>query len=385
MKDIILFIVLFQLVIIFLFLYIDIFPYIRKKINKSRIKFLIGNEDYIVEEKIVNAAIRMCYSKRVEMILNDSTDFITGVSILLTKILKPKADITWYYNFPKAFLIIGLFDYVESNEKDISLVRKIFLPYYNAWENNTMRIDRIMRIPFALIALRLYEITCDAKYKIMVQDAYMRLKQWRNSNNILFYFSNTDHQYKQLHYVDGLGMYIPFLVKYYEVFNDNEALLMAINNFDYYTKYGTDSNGLPFHNINNNNPLGPNNWGRGIAWYILGLLPLLKHKEEYNKIANNLWKQLNQFKLRDSIWSQFPGASLKIDSSATIPYLLLGTYLHKTNKQAVMKTIKYLTLSDGRIYYNSGDTRDINTYSKSFSTSEFTQGVLLSLISKYKC
>lgn len=128
MKDIIFFIVLFQFIIIFLFLYIDIFPYIQKKLNKSRIKFLIGNEDYIVEEKIVNAAICMCYSKRVEMILNDSTDFITGVSILLTRILKPKADITWYYNFPKAFLILGLFDYVESTEKDISLVRKLFYP-----------------------------------------------------------------------------------------------------------------------------------------------------------------------------------------------------------------------------------------------------------------
>ena len=374
------FILLFIIMVLLLtiFIYVDIVPYFKRKVRK--LVFFQGNYELYVSN-VIKASLDMYNTNEPEMILNDNKDFITQFSILISRLKSPNNE--WNYNFPKAFLILGLFDYYEC--KNFETIIKISDFYIDKYYKKELKFDCIMRIPYALFFLKVYSKTKDKKLLRVIHEAYSNILEWRSDNNIIYYFRKGKHLHSNLHYVDGLGMYIPFLVEYYKVFNENKAIEIAKYNMDYYINYGTDRNCLPFHNINNNINLGPNNWGRGVSWFILGLMPLFEIDEKYIDFGNKLLCTLEKIKNEKFVWSQFPGASFRIDSSVTVPILLLYFKLGKiSDKKDIdyLKNILFkLTLRNGKIYYNSGDTRDINTYSKEFSTSEFTQGILLSLLS----
>lgn len=378
MKVILLTIILFLLVTIFI--YIDIIPYIIRKLNKP-IFFKSDYESFV--SKVVDISLKMAKSPKVEMILDDNKDFISGLSNIITKLKKSNNKTKeWTYNFPKAFLILGLHDfYVNKNYEEINTIANFYL---NEFKNRSLKFDCLMRIPYALFFLKVYQKTQNSNLLIPVHEAYSKLLEWKCKDNIIYYFRKGKHMHANLHYVDGIGMYIPFLVEYYKTFNNLQAITIAKENMDYFINYGTDTNYLPFHNIYNNIKLGPNNWGRGISWFILGLISLFEIDEKYFNYGNKLLDTLEKLQKEKFIWSQFPGASYKTDSSATIPFLLLYVKLKRTLNESdledLRKTLIKLTLENGKIYYNSGDTRDINTYSKEFSTSEFTQGILLTLI-----
>lgn len=73
--------------------------------------------------------------------------------------------------------------------------------------------------------------------------------------------------------------------------------------------------------------MGINSWGRGCAWFILALIEFIQIDSYYLNIAYQLLKTLEKLELRNNTWAQFMGESFDIDSSATIPILLLKSYL----------------------------------------------------------
>lgn len=368
-----------------LFIFIDILPYIRRKcLHESFLADNLKYEDYLAI--VQKASWHMCNTNKTEMILNDERDFISQFALLLNRLKKESVHKEWIYNFPKAFLLIGLSDLCLSRIDLLERLEIISETYLEQYENKILKFDCIMRVPFALFFLNMYTLTKDKKYLIPAKEAYLNLLKWKGNDNIIYYFRNHPHQ--NLHYVDGLGMYIPFLVKYSTIMNEQFAMRLASANMDYYMMYGVDSNYLPFHNINNGIKLGPNNWGRGIGWFILGLLPLIDFDDKYRHYGEKLYHTLKILEYKPFLWTQFPGASHRIDSSATLPilllYLKLNSKLSHSENTIILKNLISLTLINGKIGYTSGDTRDINTYSKVFSTSEFSQGLLLTILGKLK-
>lgn len=370
--------------ILSIFLYIDILPYIKRKMFPSSERYIdskIGINEY--SKKLVEASLKMINSKDVEMINFDERPFIQEFDLLLRKLKIKKTKVkTWLFHFPKAFLFIEIIRYLNANNKDLKNVCDAF-KYYEKRFNDDIDFLEISRIPWGHAALLLYSITKNADFKKLADRAYEALKNWRRENGIIYYFQ--EGKYKNLHFVDGQGMFIPFLVDYYKEFKLEEAKEIAIKNFSFFTQHGLDNNGLPYHNIKGTIPIGPNNWGRGIGWYILGLISINEISNLFIDEAHKLIKVLKDLEESEFLWSQFPGASHKIDSSSTLPFIKLFLSMnYDIDESVLLNTLTQLTLPDGRITKCSGDTRDINTYSVNFSTSEFSQSQAISILSLYE-
>ena len=76
-------------------------------------------------------------------------------------------------------------------------------------------------------------------------------------------------------YVDTLGMTCPFLALYARVYHDGQCEKLAINQLRMYHMYGLlAGTAIPNHafHIKSKLPLGVYGWGRGTAWYLIGLM-----------------------------------------------------------------------------------------------------------------
>lgn len=77
-----------------------------------------------------------------------------------------------------------------------------------------------------------------------------------------------------IRFVDTVGLVCPFLVKYGITYNCNEAVELAEKQIREYSSFIHPTTQTPPHayNLKYKVPLGVYDWGRGIGWYILGLV-----------------------------------------------------------------------------------------------------------------
>ena len=84
-------------------------------------------------------------------------------------------------------------------------------------------------------------------------------------------------------YVDTLGFICPFLVLYSKTYQMPELEEIAVYQLKYYTEHAImKAHQLPFHayDTERNIPLGIAGWGRGMGWYLLGLI------DTYNELSD---------------------------------------------------------------------------------------------------
>ena len=374
---------IFLLCVLLVFIYIDIVKIIRFKFIK-KIK-LIGNvNDEIYFQSVYLAALKMAKKRSVYMRLQKPDIFIVEIKKMLRmikrKMYRSYRNDNWKYGWNKGFLFIGLTDSSYYGNIKIDDVKKYFDKYYIE-ENGTPRFDfiNVHQTPFALAALSLFQQTREIKYEIFCRYVYNKLLSWQDKNGLLPYFANTKSEI-DFYFVDQLGMYVPFLVRYAKEFDDNNAYAIAKKNLDYWIDYGLDKSGLPFYNVKNNIGLGINSWGRGCAWFILALIEFIQIDSYYLNIAYQLLKTLEKLELRNNTWAQFMGESFDIDSSATIPILLLKSYLDINVD--ILEVLKKMTDRGGQIIYCSGETCGMIRFSELFGPSDFIQGITLILLNR---
>ena len=80
----------------------------------------------------------------------------------------------------------------------------------------------VHQTPFALAALSLFQQTREIKYEIFCRYVYNKLLSWQDKNGLLPYFANTKSEI-DFYFVDQLGMYVPFLVRYAKEFDDKSS------------------------------------------------------------------------------------------------------------------------------------------------------------------
>ena len=217
--------------------------------------------------------------------------------------------------------------------------------------------------------INMYRLTSMLKYKNVYTDLYQQLMARKDSNDLIPYLDDSPY-----HYADELGMYVPFLMEYYDETKDSLALEVVNKNVASYMQNGIDSDThLPFHGYDKETKmkLGSANWGRGIGWYLFALA---------------YCPQINDTLLTDNIdklpYSQFPMTGYGFDSSTALMFEIYKQSKHPERK-VDLSFIKPYIRKEGIVDNFSGDTYAFNDYSHLSGCSELGNGFLLMLISKF--
>lgn len=249
----------------------------------------------------------------------------------------------------------------------------------------------------------------------------LRKKQTINLvDNTLYYYANYDkldkqvlhrvyeflHDYKRdsagtimyrkqhtAAYLDTLGMVCPFLMRYGVENKNNEAIVLAMNQFRTFFQHGMDTaSELPYHgyDIENDLKCGIVGWGRGLGWMLFGMCESLtwmdKQSEQYTELDNqisNLFDVVLKYQKKDGSFSwQLQALDGPSDSSVAgmIGYSLLK-YAKTTNKintyKAVILIIEKSVLSnvsnEGVVSGSSAECRGFSMYPQQFETNSWGQ------------
>lgn len=202
----------------------------------------------------------------------------------------------------------------------------------------------------------------------------------------------------EIRFVDTIGFICPFLTFYGVKFNRPEYIDLAFHQIEQYSKKALlSSNNIPAHAFDNESqmPLGIYGWGRGLGWYILGIVDM------YNELPTNHVKKesmamliektaentLKFQKENGSFGAMIAVKNYRHDSSITTlaGWLFLNAYKINSNKlyyNAANKCIDSLmgvTRRDGVIDFCQGDTKGIGDYAKTFDLMPFVQGLTIRL------
>lgn len=374
--------VLFNLLI----LVIDTIPFLwllfkRKFLRVKQKEQVMDYKD--LEKSLVRSAEKMIKSEKVLMVWNDHRGFTEKAYDYIRNGSNYKFKT---YNYPRAYLYYGLSEYYITNKdrKGLDMLKKCFDGLLNDKGVPIFSLDKVDQAPFGLVAITLYKIYKEEKYKLFYTNIYKYLLGIRDENKIIKYRQESN---SQIQLNDLLGMIIPFLVEYYKITLDLNALEIAKAQLHYYIKYGVDKDTfIPAHGINMHSKIktGSINWGRGIGWYLLGLASYHSITSEYMYELNGIFESLNKLKTKDNLFSQFPGSNNIFDASTSTMFLYAFSFLKnsKMDKYEILKLFSPYIDKNGKITNTSGDTYGLNSYSQSFGYSELSQGVLLLLLSK---
>ncbi|MFH4965337.1 glycoside hydrolase family 88 protein [Gaetbulibacter sp. M235] len=345
----------------------------------------VSNDDF--KNKVFKQALKFSKYEIPKMSLADNTYF--PIVFIREISLKIKKNNRLKNSFPRAFLLNGILDYAISikDEKTVRDIDNKVLKLAKETLNNSNGFNYIDQVSLGMVAIKLHGETNNPVYKNLCDRilAYL-MGNINETYKIVLYREN-----KNFHYVDVLGMICPFILMYAEAYNRPDLIEFSNQQIEFYINKGLSISHLPYHSIelSNYTPMGSSNWGRGLGWYMLALSATLKYtnpesnsrysyfKNEMNVLVSSL-KNFQQ----NHYWGQFLGISKKwhIDTSVScmiIYSMLLSGY--ECNLNNFYKFLKPLTRKNGAIDFTSGDTEDINLYSKEYGESELTQGILLSI------
>lgn len=355
-----------------LFNILVILPYVKPYYNKFEKKlfppehFTIQTPDKEVLNKVCEATLQAMGG--VKMPMNENKGLPEDLKAFFT----PQRNSSISYNYYTAYGYVGLSYYAIAN-KDSILMNKLREKAKTMYtpNNGTLSYDfiRIDQTPIGLFFLNLYYWFQDKEYKNVADNIFLQVLDWRNENGIIMYFNNSEVQFS-----DVLGMYIPFLMEYFNVTGDTFAYEIAEYNMKlYYEKAVDKETGIPVHGYNTVSGIkvGSANWGRGIGWYLL---------------AAAFCPQIDDQTLKKTLlvadYTQFPGCSEHYDTSTALMFEIYKQSKDKRRKIS-LDFIKPHILTSGFVDDCSGDTYGLNNYSHTFGESELCNGLLLMLVSKF--
>lgn len=367
------------------FIKYDVLPYltpsIRKRVKKSKNKKRNADE---LEQLILNASISILKSKKSIMSWNTGGSYskiIGTVSSILNK--RSNKDFR-NYNYPRGYLLSGLSEYLISTDDNDNLLilKNYFDKYYiNDIGDPLFTLDKVDQSPFGIASINLYTTFKEDKYLFFAKIIYNFIFNNYSKNKLVTYRNNSKNELN-----DTIGMIVPFLVRYYQLTNEHEALKIADNQLRFFTKYGIDKHSfIPSHGINliNKIKVGSSNWGRGIGWYFIGIKDIYSLNGDFENEYIGLSKTIENLQNDEGLWGQFPGSKDDFDASTSTMFLYCLSKEFISREEVLAKLDEYISKS-GFILRTSGDTAGLNFYSSFSGKSELSQGVLLMILSRYK-
>lgn len=255
----------------------------------------------------------------------------------------------------------------------------------NYWKVKPKEVD------FGILA---YAILKDIEYpndiKLMMDEMYrIILDNIDESDGCVSYRKGL----KEIRFVDTIGFIAPFLVLYGKTYQINNAISLAKKIIISYYQNGFEENLLlPIHayDANTNAPLGIYGWGRGVGWFLLGIIDTYLESYDYDlkQIIFALAEKYVEYQMNNGSFGSVIHLKQSSDSSITsiCAYFYAQCYIIFNDKKYLnisKKCILYLmkaTRRNGEIDYSQGDTKGIGLYSITYDIMPFTQGMTLRAI-----
>ena len=188
-------------------------------------------------------------------------------------------------NWPSALLANGLMAYYKNNlSSEISLVIKhALINYYKRFINSKQKLYYLDDILAGQTLIDLHQITGDEIFKIALDQMVKYLKDHSvDEEGSLPYRPAAGNMHI---YADGIGMICPFLCKYGSVYNDPDAVKLAVKQIENFFKNGMDTrSGLPYHGYEHKKQIkhGIIGWGRACGWLMMGMADSLVYLKKDN-------------------------------------------------------------------------------------------------------
>lgn len=295
-------------------------------------------------------------------------------------------------SWQKAALILGLMDSNnEEYKKQVIKTAKAMINEKGQWKRKPVAVDCGM-LSYALLKV----IEDPDAIKPAMDESLSIILNSINEEGMVSYTGGRDNPDM---YVDTIGLVCPFLMLYSRTYCNEKLEDIAFKQIDLFHKYGLfTKTSLPNHafHIRSKLPLGVYGWGRGTAWYIIGLLdsyPLFKQKAHKEKVEQWLIEAADSylsFQRKDGGFGAILQRSQTYDSSATCVMAWFYAEMSKMCKsekydkvsKRCLKKIICCTRITGAIDLCQGDTKDIGVFSQTYGVMPFAQGMILRALNK---
>ncbi len=309
---------------------------------------------------------------------------------MLLDLLQGKYKSRTIQSWQKASLILGL---LESGREDLRRTAQVYAAELTDgegdWKQKPTRVDCGM-LSFAL--LRAAEEP--ARIRKAMDFSAELIRTSINDGGTISYTGDRDDPDT---YVDSIGLCCPFLCLYAKTYSRPEFEQLAFRQIERFHASGLlKGTALPNHAFDwkTELPLGVFGWGRGIGWYVLGLLDsYLNMENEGFKAKLRSWieeaaGEYLRFQREDGGFGSIVQSGKTYDSSATAVlawfYSCCGdlfshpAYLDTAHK-CLQKLLK-CTRINGAIDWCQGDTKGIGVFSQTYDVMPFAQGMCLRAI-----
>lgn len=196
-------------------------------------------------------------------------------------------------------------------------------------------------------------------------------------------------------FVDTVGMICPFMMKYALTYNEEEYITLAMNQIREYREHGfNDKIKIPFHSFKEGSYelLGVCGWGRGCAWWAIGIIDSLKallqsdgHNKEKAELLKLSIEILNAIKgyIHDDGTVDRMVLNFSIpDSSACAMLAYCYSYMadllkndeYKNLAIKMKEKLRSVTRRSGIVDLSQGDTHGIGFYSEKLCVVPAAQG-----------
>lgn len=200
-------------------------------------------------------------------------------------------------------------------------------------------------------------------------------------------------------YVDTIGLICPFLARYARVYQKPEYAELAVRQLKMFSEYGLYQNSLlPNHAFSSCTklPLGVYGWGRGTAWYVLGLIDTyyeLPDSENKTWLRNQIHQVADtylKYQRSDGGFSYILHMKQGYDSSATA---VLAYFYRRCSEiyendsyaaiaDACVEKLCAVTKITGAIDWCQGDTKGIGVFAQTYDVMPFAQGMAIRAMRK---
>lgn len=344
-------------------------------------RFHIGRWDKETWEEAIERIARKWLRRTPTVKITDNSRYI------LLDIINGKYRSSTIQSWQKAALILGLLNSnnLESQEEAKEAVEKLIDSTGN-WKNAPVAVDCGM-LSYAVLkaASNTLKIKPAMDYSIGI------IKKNINEKGMVSYTGGIDNPDM---YVDTIGLVCPFLALYAKLYNNSEWEDIAFYQIKVFHQYGLyQDTALPNHafHIETKLPLGVYGWGRGTAWYLIGLMDTYEHlqNEGYKNCCRKwIFEAAEKYVVYQREDGGF-GATLQrmqtYDSSATAAiawfysccYKIWPNEKYKQITERCMRKLLLCTRISGAIDWCQGDTKDIGVFAQTYDVMPFAQGMAL--------
>lgn len=200
-------------------------------------------------------------------------------------------------------------------------------------------------------------------------------------------------------YVDTIGLTCPFLARYARVYQKPEYAQLAMRQLKLFSEYGLYRNSLlPNHAFSSRTklPLGVYGWGRGTAWYVLGLIDTyfeLPDGEDKNWLKTQVQQVADaylQYQRADGGFGHILQMQQGYDSSATaaLAYFyrrcseIFENETYAACADSCLEKLRTVTKITGAIDWCQGDTKGIGIFAQTYDIMPFAQGMAVRAMRK---